>query len=70
MTADQESKLKTSVTDLISVFCNTVTLRKLDSRRHSTTRFSENVVMAEKSNKMLEVLLFAIERGLNLLKYR
>ena len=44
------------------------TFSKVVSSRHSTTRFSENVVMAETSYQMLEVLLFAIERGLNLLQ--
>ena len=29
---------------------------KRDSRRHSTTSFNENVVVAEKSYQMLEVL--------------
>ena len=38
---------------------------KRGSCRHSTTSFSENVVVAETSYQMLEVLAFAIGRGLN-----
>ena len=37
---------------------------KLGSRRRSTTSFSENVVVAETSYRMLEVLLFCgLERA-------
>ena len=40
---------------------------KRDSRRHSTTSFSQNVVAVETSYEMLDVLYhFAIGRGLNL----
>ena len=41
---------------------------KRDSRRRSTTSFSKNVVVAETSYQMLEVLSFAIGTGLNLLQ--
>ena len=37
-----------------------------DSRRHSTTSFSKNVMVAETSLQMLQVLAFAIGKGLNL----
>ena len=37
-----------------------------DSRRYSTTSFSKNVMVAETSLQMLQVLAFAIGKGLNL----
>ena len=44
---------------------------KRDSRRHSTTSFSENVVAAgTRSYQMWEVLSFCYGRGLNLLQYK
>ena len=38
-----------------------------NSRGHSTTGFRENVLVAESSYQVLEVLSFANERGLDLL---
>ena len=57
-----------SVLSSVRAWNSVILAGKRDSRRRSTKSFSENVVVAETSYQMLEVLSFAIGRGLNLLQ--
>ena len=57
-----------SVLSSVRAWNSVILAGKRDSRRRSTTSFSENVVVAETSYQMLEVLSFAIGTGLNLLQ--
>ena len=58
-----------SVLSIARAWTSVILAGKGDSgRRHSTTNFSENVIVTETSYQVLEVLLFCDQKGLNLLQ--